>query len=89
MVNIGQSFGGMPVYFIRFNPDEYKPHNKKAECEKIGNRYKLVESVIDSILKHRVLVPTALVSALYLYYDGWNKYTDENWKIITGLDEDD
>jgi hypothetical protein len=30
MVNIGQSFGGMPVYFIRFNPDDYTKNNIKV-----------------------------------------------------------
>ena len=25
MINISQSFGGMPTFWIRFNPDEYKP----------------------------------------------------------------
>jgi hypothetical protein len=29
MVNIGQTFGGIPVYFIRWNPDDYSPENDK------------------------------------------------------------
>lgn len=29
MINISQSFGGLPVYFIRWNPDKYKSRKKK------------------------------------------------------------
>jgi hypothetical protein len=89
MVNIGQSFGGIPVYFIRFNPDKYKPGNKKIGCEKILQRYKLLESVLNASLKRRIELPNALVSVLYLFFDGWNGYSEENWKIITEFEKDE
>ena len=41
MVNIGQSYGGLPVYFIRWNPDAYKPKDAKKRQEVIAKGYKL------------------------------------------------
>ena len=34
-------------------------------------------------------LPRALVSSMYLYYDGWTKLADEQWRIITALELDD
>jgi hypothetical protein len=31
MINICQSFGGLPVYFIRWNPDNYKLMNNTVQ----------------------------------------------------------
>ena len=83
MVNIGQSFGGTPVYFLRWNPDIYSPANKRNRPEEIKKRYKLVGDIITDIKQNKIAIPTALVSSLYLYYDGWSSLVDEEWKIIT------
>ena len=83
MVNIGQSFGGLPVYFIRWNPDDYLAENEKKEPEILTKRYKLLGDFIDSILKRKITLPTALVSSFYMFYDGWNSLSDEKWNIIT------
>jgi hypothetical protein len=64
MVNIGQSFGGLPVYFIRFNPDEYKGGD-----EPLTNRYKMLALVLKGI-KDGIDLPKALTSVMYMYYDG-------------------
>jgi hypothetical protein len=83
MVNIGQSFGGLPVYFIRFNPDDYFPENVKKLPEPINKRYKLVGDLIDSILKRKTKLPKGnLVSALYLYYDDFSSLLSEQWNKI-------
>lgn len=51
--------------------------------ETICGRYKLVGELIRNIKENTVILPTAFVSALYLYYDGWKGLIEENWKILT------
>jgi hypothetical protein len=83
MVNIGQSFGGTPVYFIRWNPDNYCPESDKKNPEILAKRHKLVGDLISDIQKNRIQLPNALVSVIYLYYDGWSSLADEQWQILT------
>ena len=83
MVNIGQAYGGIPVYFIRWNPDDYSPLNPRKVCEDIKKRYKLVGDYIKSILEKRIKLPVALVSAIYLYFDDWDGIDMQNWELIT------
>ena len=85
MVNIGQSFGGTPVYFIRWNPDDYSPLNSRKQPENITNRYKLVRDFINNIKKNKIPLPKSLVSAFYMYYDEWDSVSNEEWKIITAI----
>lgn len=82
MINIGQSFGGIPVYFIRWNPDNYKPVNNKKIQETLTKRHKLCGDLIDDIKQNKISLPYALVSAIYLYYDGWSSIQDEKWKTF-------
>ena len=82
MVNIAQSFGGMPVYFIRFNPDDYLPDNDKLKPEDIKKRYKLLGDLINSMIKHKIELPKSFVSSLYLYFDGWKSFKTEKWQIL-------
>ena len=86
MVNIGQSFGGMPVYFIRFNPDTYQPLQQLEPNTALAQRYQLCGDLIQSILQRSILLPDALVSSIYLYFDKWNGIENEEWHIITPLD---
>ena len=87
MVNIGQSFGGIPVYFIRWNPDDYSPANSRKKPEDVKKRHKLVGDLIDDIKADRVILPVALVSALYMYYDDWSSLAEEEWKVLTPFDD--
>ena len=82
MVNIGQSFGGTPVYFIRWNPDEYSPRNENKIPEPLTKRYKFVRDVINDIKKDNIQLPLALVSVLYMYYDEWDSLNEEKWHIL-------
>jgi hypothetical protein len=84
MINIGQIFGGTPVYFIRWNPDDYIPFTNKA-LDKITKRYKLVGDLVRDISLNKIDVPHALISVIYLYYDNWNEFNDEKWKIILDI----
>jgi hypothetical protein len=88
MINIGQGYGGTPVYFIRWNPDNYVPQNDKKNPEILKKRHKLVGDVIDAMLKKKIALPTALISALYMYYDEWDCLEREEWKIILRVDQD-
>ncbi len=82
MINIGQSFGGIPVYFIRWNPDNYSPENNKKKSEILSKRHKLCGDLINDIKNNKINLPIALVSVIYLYYDGWSSLSDEKWKVI-------
>ena len=84
MVNIGQSFGGLPVYFIRWNPDDYS--SDKKEPELLAKRHKLVGDLLKDIKNGRHALPSALVSALYMYYDGWKSLKEEEWKVLTPME---
>ena len=86
MVNIGQTFGGTPVYFIRWNPDDYSPENDKKIPEELTKRYKLARDLIRDIKKNKHHLPTALVSAFYLYFDGWTSLQETEWQILTKIE---
>lgn len=82
MINIGQSYGGIPLYFIRWNPDNYKSGNNK-KSESINKRQGVVCELIKSIQDATHVLPTdSLVSAIYMYYDGWTNLEDAKWISI-------
>ena len=86
MVNIGQTFGGIPVYFIRWNPDDYSPENDKKNPEELTKRHKLARDLIRDIKKNKHNLPKALVSAIYLYYDGWTSLQETDWQVLTNIE---
>lgn len=88
MVNISQAFGGIPVYFIRWNPDEYSVSSaakKGKNNESLRERYKLLEKLLADIQNRRISLPTSLLAVFYMYYDGWSSFENEKWEIITTL----
>jgi len=86
MVNIGQSFGGISVYFIRFNPDEYAPQKKREKQETLIKRYELCGDILQDIIKGNTILPTALVATLYLFFDGWAGLENQEWQVITAME---
>ena len=81
MYNIGQSFGGMPVYFLRWNPDNYASANGDVDIKK---RYKVVGDLIRDIQGGKTKVPVkAMVAVRYLYYDGWSGLSNAAWQTLT------
>ncbi len=82
MCNIGQSFGGQPVYFIRWNPDDYCPDSDRKQPEVLAKRHKLAADLISDIKLGKTTLPVGLVSAIYLYYDGWSSLANENWTVL-------
>jgi hypothetical protein len=86
MINITQSYGGLPVYFIRWNPDDYFPENSEDDQDLIKKRYEMVERFIKGILDGRIPLPIALTAAFYMYYDGWSSVMEEEWEILLKYD---
>jgi hypothetical protein len=78
MINIAQSYGGIPVYFIRWNPDVYKPVSGKSE-EGIKDRYNVLGNYLKKLINYNIELPHSLVSVFYMYYDGWGGIENEKW----------
>ena len=87
MINIGQSFGGLPTYFIRWNPDNYIPFKKDKEPEPLAVRNKLLGDLIRDIVNHMITLPHNMVTALYLYYNGWQSLAKEPWQTLLAYDK--
>lgn len=83
MVNIAQSYGGIPVYFIRWNPDNYTSSKKP---EPVVKRHAAVARFIQDIRDNRIELPNALLSVFYMYYDGWEGFESAQWHTILELD---
>lgn len=81
MTNIARSLGGLPVYFIRWNPDSYKGGD-----ESIQKRYKLCGDLILDIKDNKVVLPHVLLSVIYLYYDNFISFDKEQWSTILDYD---
>ena len=80
MVNISQSYGGLPVYFIRWNPDNYSSTYLPVS---LNNRHKRVCRYLTEIRDNKIQLPSAFLSVMYMYYDGWEETIE--WNIITPL----
>jgi hypothetical protein len=83
MVNISQSFGGRPVYFIRWNPDPYAPGVDTKKQEPIEKRHKMLRMYLTDIIAKKVALPNAFLSVLYMFHDGWTSLNDAEWEVIT------
>ena len=86
MVNIAQSFGGVPVYFIRWNPDTYKTPLKAQTPLQL--RYKMLAELLTSIKSGKHILPGGLVSVIYMFFDGWagrSGLAEDNWTTILGF----
>ena len=80
MINIHQDIGGgMPVIFIRYNPDSYKDSSNKLIREKntTMRHTKLIE-VLNSTQLH---IPDSHLTVIYLFYDGYNSNKIDQFTI--------
>ncbi len=83
MINIGQDVGGgLPVQFIRYNPDKYTDSNGKKRDDTMLARHKIL---IDTVVASKQHVPSTLLSAIYLYYDGFDSHKIETLTITIGV----
>ena len=80
MVNIGQMFGGMPVYFVRWNPDDYDA----VSPVDVRQRQRLLGDFIRDIQEGRTTkpLPKTLTSVIYLYFDGWSGLSAAKWSVL-------
>ena len=69
MVNITHAFGGLPVFWIRYNPDNYK---SRAQMKSRTHRMKILEKVIEHT---KTIEASGLACVLHLYFDGWVEAT--------------
>jgi hypothetical protein len=69
--------------YIRWNPDDYSPDSDRKTPEEVTKRHKLVGDLIRDIQKDKHSLPQGLVSALYMYYDGWSSLA---WRVLTCLE---
>lgn len=83
MINVCQDLGGgMPVTFIRYNPDDYKAANGKwIRRKNKAPRHKKLMDVVKSCMQH---MPDHLLGVIYLYYNGH----DDNKLDINIIDMD-
>jgi hypothetical protein len=72
MIQIFQDFGGLPVCFIRYNPDSYTDANgiKHRANSKQASRHARLLSVIRAVQLHPPHMPDNILHVIYLYYDG-------------------
>lgn len=83
MVNIAQSYGGIPVYFIRWNPDNYTSGKKP---DPIAKRHSTIARFIQDIRDGAIELPHTLLSVFYMYYDGWEGFETSHWHTLLEFD---
>ena len=79
MINLFQDFGGLPVVFVRFNPDGYTDNNDKRHQYAKYREIRLLKT-LNSLMLHQ---PKELLSVIYLYYngdDGMNKVIEIDYE---------
>lgn len=81
MINLFQDQGGMRTLFIRFNPDGYRDKSGALHKWTAGRGQKLLEVVRQT----RDHIPEHIVSAVYLYYDGFDTNQIEFTPLNYGL----
>ena len=73
MFNIFQSFDGLPVHFIRYNPDSFKGKKRVSDSERQESLLKVLEQALESS-------PENGLSVRYMFYDSnvpWFQTVDE------------
>ena len=81
MINIANSNGVPPTYFIRWNPDNYIPGHEDLPLEPLSKRYKTLSDLIISIRDNKCEIPKEFLS-FFMYYPGWTWFVNEKWRKI-------
>jgi hypothetical protein len=71
MVNIFQSFGGIPVKFVRYNPDKYKKNGRSLNPA-IGTRMNVLQTHLEYALNDK---PVSPLSVKHLFYNNERETT--------------
>ncbi len=86
MVNVSQSFGGLPTFWIRFNPDEYKPARAVSQQKTVEDRLKTLVKTLQHTLANTEK-PHAFVQVLHLYFNGWKESQANMWEVLVPWDK--
>ncbi len=70
MINLTQDFGGIPVVWVRFNPDSYSDVSSKTIITKVTGKLPLLIQQLKLISQHK---PKTLCSVVCMFYDGFDK----------------
>jgi EsV-1-7 cysteine-rich motif len=81
MVNLTMVYGGLPVFFIRYNPDSFKVEGVPQEISK-AKRHALLKETITKCLD---TTPTELLSVQYMFYDDDRKRTFEQLLTMSSI----
>lgn len=73
MINLSQGFGGMPVFWIRFNPDGFKTDQKSMKVSQLKKQQHLLDWLKFSFQKEMI----HLAEVIYLFYDGCQEKSSE------------
>lgn len=71
MMQIHQDFGGIPIIFIRYNPDSYKEFEDSKSIRANRKRLQILYDVINSTLNTVKKEWSIPLSVCYLFYDGY------------------
>jgi len=73
MINIANSLGGPPVFFIRFNPDDFKVNGEKQKVTP-GKRHRTLAAWIKTVKEYapEALETQGVVNVLQLYFDDYD-----------------
>ena len=80
MINLVEA-RGIPVRFIRYNPDSYKPVKGQRLINQLQREKKLIEYV-KYAMNHSPIEDTMFANVLYLFYDEYNTQHQEWNKLI-------
>ena len=76
MIQLHQDFGGLPIIFIRYNPDSYKDINRKIikpNSRRLSELYDVLRSLEilkNDYEKNNTKLPS--LSAIYMFYDDYS-----------------
>ena len=77
MINIFSSHGGVPMLYIRYNPDNYKDKSGKT----VKPSSKREEELIRWVEKCRNELPRYQCSVVFLFYDRYDEGKTEIYRI--------
>lgn len=73
MINIAQALSGMPVHFLRYNPDTYRRPDQKMreQHEPETKRHQILLEYLRATLKTSPVEQGAWIQVTYLFYDDY------------------
>ena len=69
MIMIHQSFGGTPIIFIRFNPDDYEVDKNQKKVLFTTRKHMLLKLLNEYNNVKEWVIP---LSVVYMFYDNYN-----------------